>query len=159
VPGRGRRSPPLACSAVDMGSAFQLDLDNRSSWSSLAKMPQHDERVAVGNRPTSGHVLAGDRQSGDPVPDRPEPLIRRPAAGIVRSRLALGRRRPVRGNAWISGLWSDEQGWRPQVRRIYDDPADDDGIRVFVDRRWPRGVSEQRPSRVGRVVCGRGSVG
>lgn len=31
-----------------------------------------------------------------------------------------------------------------RVRRIYDDPADDDGIRVLVDRRWPRGVSKTR---------------
>jgi uncharacterized protein YeaO (DUF488 family) len=35
---------------------------------------------------------------------------------------------------------------RPDVRlaRIYDDPCDDDGIRVLVDRRWPRGVSKVR---------------
>lgn len=31
-----------------------------------------------------------------------------------------------------------------QLRRIYDDPADDDGMRVLVDRRWPRGVSKAR---------------
>jgi uncharacterized protein YeaO (DUF488 family) len=31
-----------------------------------------------------------------------------------------------------------------QLRRIYDEPADDDGIRVLVDRRWPRGVSKER---------------
>jgi len=31
-----------------------------------------------------------------------------------------------------------------QMRRIYDDPAADDGIRVLVDRRWPRGVSRAR---------------
>ena len=31
-----------------------------------------------------------------------------------------------------------------QLRRIYDDPADDDGIRILVDRRWPRGVSKAR---------------
>lgn len=31
-----------------------------------------------------------------------------------------------------------------QVRRIYDNPAQDDGIRVLVDRRWPRGVSKAR---------------
>ena len=31
-----------------------------------------------------------------------------------------------------------------QVRRIYDDPADDDGIRVLVDRYWPRGVTKAR---------------
>jgi uncharacterized protein YeaO (DUF488 family) len=30
------------------------------------------------------------------------------------------------------------------LRRIYDEPADDDGIRVLVDRRWPRGVSKER---------------
>ncbi len=31
-----------------------------------------------------------------------------------------------------------------QLRRIYDGPAADDGIRVLVDRRWPRGVSKTR---------------
>jgi uncharacterized protein YeaO (DUF488 family) len=31
-----------------------------------------------------------------------------------------------------------------QLRRIYDDPSIDDGIRVLVDRRWPRGVSKTR---------------
>lgn len=31
-----------------------------------------------------------------------------------------------------------------RLRRIYDDPTDDDGIRVLVDRRWPRGVSKVR---------------
>ncbi|HZQ30829.1 MAG TPA: DUF488 family protein [Mycobacterium sp.] len=31
-----------------------------------------------------------------------------------------------------------------QVRRIYDDPAPDDGARVLVDRIWPRGVSKER---------------
>jgi len=31
-----------------------------------------------------------------------------------------------------------------QVRRIYDDAAADDGIRVLVDRRWPRGVTKAR---------------
>ena len=36
------------------------------------------------------------------------------------------------------------EGHDVQVRRIYDDPADDDGIRVLVDRRWPRGVSKAR---------------
>lgn len=31
-----------------------------------------------------------------------------------------------------------------RLRRIYDDPEDSDGIRVLVDRRWPRGVSKVR---------------
>ncbi len=29
-------------------------------------------------------------------------------------------------------------------RRIYDEPASEDGIRVLVDRLWPRGVSKYR---------------
>lgn len=31
-----------------------------------------------------------------------------------------------------------------RLRRIYYDPTEDDGIRVLVDRRWPRGVSKAR---------------
>lgn len=30
------------------------------------------------------------------------------------------------------------------IKRIYDEPADDDGCRVLVDRLWPRGVSKER---------------
>ena len=30
------------------------------------------------------------------------------------------------------------------LRRIYDPPSTSDGIRVLVDRRWPRGVSKAR---------------
>ena len=33
-----------------------------------------------------------------------------------------------------------------RLRRIYDQPSGDDGIRVLVDRRWPRGVSKVRAS-------------
>ncbi|MFS8477804.1 MAG: DUF488 family protein [Micromonosporaceae bacterium] len=32
---------------------------------------------------------------------------------------------------------------RIRVRRVYDDAAPDDGVRVLVDRLWPRGVSRQ----------------
>lgn len=31
-----------------------------------------------------------------------------------------------------------------RVRRIYDEPEDRDGIRVLVDRRWPRGVTKAK---------------
>lgn len=31
-----------------------------------------------------------------------------------------------------------------RVRRVYDDPAPDDGFRVLVDRLWPRGLSKER---------------
>lgn len=30
-----------------------------------------------------------------------------------------------------------------RVRRIYDDPAAEDGIRVLVDRVWPRGIRKE----------------
>lgn len=33
-----------------------------------------------------------------------------------------------------------------RVRRIYDEPGADDGVRVLVDRRWPRGVSKAKAS-------------
>ena len=29
-----------------------------------------------------------------------------------------------------------------KIKRIYDDPSEDDGYRVLVDRLWPRGVSK-----------------
>jgi uncharacterized protein YeaO (DUF488 family) len=31
-----------------------------------------------------------------------------------------------------------------QVRRVYDDPAREDGTRVLVDRIWPRGMTKAR---------------
>lgn len=30
-----------------------------------------------------------------------------------------------------------------QVRRVYDDPREDDGARVLVDRVWPRGIKKE----------------
>lgn len=29
------------------------------------------------------------------------------------------------------------------IKRIYDDPSPDDGVRLLVDRLWPRGVSKE----------------
>ncbi|HEY7103049.1 MAG TPA: DUF488 family protein [Mycobacteriales bacterium] len=29
-----------------------------------------------------------------------------------------------------------------RIRRVYDEPAGDDGVRVLVDRLWPRGLSK-----------------
>jgi len=31
-----------------------------------------------------------------------------------------------------------------RLKRAYDDPAEDDGYRVLIDRLWPRGVSRER---------------
>ena len=33
---------------------------------------------------------------------------------------------------------------RIAIKRVYDKPAKEDGIRVLVDRLWPRGVSKQK---------------
>jgi uncharacterized protein YeaO (DUF488 family) len=33
-----------------------------------------------------------------------------------------------------------------QVRRVYDEPAENDGIRVLVDRIWPRGLTKTKAS-------------
>lgn len=30
------------------------------------------------------------------------------------------------------------------IKRVYDDPSDDDGYRILVDRLWPRGISKER---------------
>jgi uncharacterized protein YeaO (DUF488 family) len=30
------------------------------------------------------------------------------------------------------------------IKRVYDEPAPDDGMRVLVDRLWPRGLSKER---------------
>jgi uncharacterized protein YeaO (DUF488 family) len=31
-----------------------------------------------------------------------------------------------------------------RVRRVYDEPEDNDGVRVLVDRIWPRGMTKER---------------
>lgn len=30
------------------------------------------------------------------------------------------------------------------VKRVYDEPAEDDGFRILVDRLWPRGLTKER---------------
>ena len=35
---------------------------------------------------------------------------------------------------------------RIQIKRIYDSTGDDDGLRVLVDRLWPRGVKKEEAS-------------
>lgn len=38
----------------------------------------------------------------------------------------------------------EEHAGNYAIKRIYDEPAADDGCRVLVDRLWPRGVSKER---------------
>jgi uncharacterized protein YeaO (DUF488 family) len=32
--------------------------------------------------------------------------------------------------------------WQARLRRVYDDPVPEDGVRVLVDRVWPRGLTK-----------------
>lgn len=32
----------------------------------------------------------------------------------------------------------------PRVKRVYDAPASDDGMRILVDRLWPRGLAKEK---------------
>lgn len=32
----------------------------------------------------------------------------------------------------------------PRLKRVYDAPASDDGMRILVDRLWPRGLSKEK---------------
>jgi uncharacterized protein YeaO (DUF488 family) len=34
--------------------------------------------------------------------------------------------------------------FKVRIRRVYDEPEDDDGVRVLVDRIWPRGMTKAR---------------
>ncbi len=36
------------------------------------------------------------------------------------------------------------QGQSVQLKRVYEEPASGDGLRVLVDRLWPRGMSKER---------------
>jgi uncharacterized protein YeaO (DUF488 family) len=38
----------------------------------------------------------------------------------------------------------EQRGGSFAIKRVYDDPAVDDGCRVLVDRLWPRGVTKER---------------
>ncbi|HXX64931.1 MAG TPA: DUF488 family protein [Bacteroidota bacterium] len=33
-----------------------------------------------------------------------------------------------------------------KIKRVYEDPASSDGVRILVDRLWPRGMSKSRAS-------------
>jgi len=51
--------------------------------------------------------------------------------------------------AWLlrgTGLSEGPPYSRPMIRtkRIYEEPSEDDGARVLVDRLWPRGISKER---------------
>lgn len=31
-----------------------------------------------------------------------------------------------------------------RIKRIYEEPSEDDGLRILIDRLWPRGISKER---------------
>jgi uncharacterized protein YeaO (DUF488 family) len=50
---------------------------------------------------------------------------------------ASGVGRPWKGRPLVTHV-------EVQVRRVYDEPAENDGIRVLVDRIWPRGLTKTK---------------
>ena len=38
----------------------------------------------------------------------------------------------------------EKQKFSLKIKRVYDAPASDDGLRILVDRLWPRGLTRQR---------------
>jgi len=42
------------------------------------------------------------------------------------------------------------------IKRIYDEPGEEDGHRILVDRVWPRGISKEQLK--GRLVAQRGGA-
>ncbi len=51
----------------------------------------------------------------------------------------------VDGAEAAAGLWPDRL-YPVRARRIYDEPSEDDGTRVLVDRLWPRGLRKDTAS-------------
>jgi len=77
------------------------------------------------------------------------PTLKMPPIGSAAWRgVGLSARR-LRGGV-TSPRYPGRMGARSRVRtaRVYDDPSDDDGQRVLVDRLWPRGFRKDDP-RVG----------
>ena len=33
-----------------------------------------------------------------------------------------------------------------KLKRVYDEPSEDDGTRILVDRLWPRGLTKKKPT-------------
>src|SRR5215210_4014470 len=44
----------------------------------------------------------------------------------------------------IAGSWTVATTAEVRVRRVYDEPQDHDGVRVLVDRIWPRGMTKAK---------------
>jgi uncharacterized protein YeaO (DUF488 family) len=78
------------------------------------------------NRPVKPRTAAGPAQGA----------ARGPCVviGLGAQIVALARRRS-KGACWAAMI---------ALKRVYDPPADDDGLRILVDRVWPRGVSRER---------------
>src|SRR5438093_251541 len=51
---------------------------------------------------------------------------------------------PVAARTWARAHWTrrHQMARHLQLRRVYDDASPDDGIRVLVDRVWPRGLTK-----------------
>jgi uncharacterized protein YeaO (DUF488 family) len=57
------------------------------------------------------------------------------ACVMAKTRTLAERRRRIGGARARSGT-------RVQIRRVYDEPSSGEGVRVLIDRLWPRGIAK-----------------
>jgi len=62
-------------------------------------------------------------------------LLSRTAGSVSEHGVVLSRESPEGGTVVTGAV---------RVRRVYDEPGADDGVRVLVDRIWPRGMTKAR---------------
>jgi uncharacterized protein YeaO (DUF488 family) len=41
-------------------------------------------------------------------------------------------------------MWARQRATAVLLKRVYEEPSDDDGTRVLVERLWPRGITKER---------------
>jgi uncharacterized protein YeaO (DUF488 family) len=50
---------------------------------------------------------------------------------------------PIRNRCSFNPNWMSASAMI-QLKRVYEDPSPEDGVRILVDRLWPRGLTKQR---------------
>ncbi|HEX7056993.1 MAG TPA: GNAT family N-acetyltransferase [Bacilli bacterium] len=85
-------------------------------------------------------------------------MPRNPASNRVLKKAGFQFEGVARKLIQINGIWEDHNQYamiaedyymevfkmNVAIKRIYDEPAANDGLRILVDRLWPRGVSKQK---------------
>jgi uncharacterized protein YeaO (DUF488 family) len=56
----------------------------------------------------------------------------------------MKKERAAAGSAEVGVLFLGEGSTMIQVKRVYEKPSRKDGVRILVDRLWPRGLTKER---------------